>query len=237
MRRTTKFWVVPLILAVGTLGSAVLDVFDPSFGGAGGGTNPYNMIELYAEVPQFATLGAILEVLLGLLGILMLVSVEFLFGTGDRLHSAESPIRLFAFVLATIGFALSALDNLRYLELMPDLAHYYYVRDGSNRDAAAIGQIGMVLDIHGLFFHLGTALWSAVLAVDLLRARLASMFWGIVMLAYSASTLLVLFFRGTDAGYPAWMLATILPAVLWPLWYVGIAVTMRRRSHESIPVS
>jgi hypothetical protein len=110
-----------------------------------GGTNPYTEIELFAEMPQIETIRAWVGIIFELL-LMTVVSTEFAYSKEDRFRPLDSPGRLFAFVLIGFGAIVELLDHERFAEIMPDLAYYYYVRDGNLPPALA----HILLDTSGL---------------------------------------------------------------------------------------
>lgn len=225
--RRYRLWLFPLVLGIGILLSSVARLFDLSMGG----TNPYTEIELFAEMPQIDTLRAWAGIVFELLLLMTVVSTEFAYSKEDRFRPLESPGRLFAFVLIGLGAIVALLDHERFVEIMPDLAHYYYVREGTLQDIAAVSLTTVWLDTNGILYLLGTAFWVGLLCRDLLRERRIPVFWGVVGLVHAALSLFILLTQVTDAGYASWMSSSLSDFLVTPLFFIGLAFQLRRHMY------
>lgn len=229
-RSRYRIWVFPLVLGIGILLSSVARLFDLSMGG----TNPYTEIELFAEMPQIDTLRAWAGIIFELLLLMTVVSTEFAYSKDDRFRPLESPGRLFAFVLIGCGAIVNLLDHERFVEIMPDLAHYYYVRDGALEDIAAVSLTTVWIDTNGILYFLGTAFWVGLLCRDLLRERRIPVFWGVVGLVHAALSLFILLTQVTDAGYASWMSSWFSDFLVTPLFFIGLAFQLRRHMYARL---
>ena len=131
-------------------------------------------------------------------------------------------------VLALIGF-------LRWVFVVPPLAHSYVAGDATTKaatDAAwtAQHQFGGAL----LGEHLGQLLsiaWSVTVCVIILRTRMLPRWLGVAGLVVSA---LYLFNQGdilatAVPGFPIWDLAGLLGSTGWGLWVAALGVTILLR--------
>jgi hypothetical protein len=135
-------------------------------------------------------------------------------------------------VLSLVGF-------LRWVFVVPPLAHSYVTGDPTTRaaiEAAWIAQHqfgGALLGEHlGQLMAIG---WSVTVSVLIVRTRVLPRWLGIAGLAVSA---MYLFNQGdvlatAVAGFPVWDLAGLLGSTGWGLWVAALGVTMllRRPGH------
>jgi len=228
--RKYQFWWVLVVLGMLFLGDAVSGFFDPTEAMR----NPYNYIELYAETPMPETIQNWIDIFLGLLGILSIVELEFAFSRNKTIRAMRSPIHLLLFILVCVGFLIFALTSIRTLELAPDLAHYYYVRGGQQRHAAALLTELIPIDRDGWFIFGGSGCWCLFFCLEnMLKKRLPKLM-GFAGIAYALSLLLLLVLQLMDIGKYTGILLLIVMMLLSPFWFIGMGLHLRRRHNEAM---
>jgi hypothetical protein len=139
-------------------------------------------------------------------------------------------------VLALVGF-------LRWVFVVPPLAHSYVTGDATTKAAAeaawtAQHQFGGAL----LGEHLGQLMaigWSVTVSVIIVRTRVLPRWLGLAGLAVSVLYLLnqgdVL--ATAVAGFPVWDVAGLLGSTTWGLWVgaLGVMLLLRRARRQSAP--
>src|SRR3954454_1508293 len=151
------------------------------------------------------------------------------------LRRRNDPALRVATYLGATSVVLSLIGFLRWVFVVPPLAHAYVTGDATTQaavDAAwtAQHQFGGAL----LGEHLGQLLiigWSVTLSVIILRSRVLPRWLGITGLAVSTIYLLnqgdVL--ATAVPGFPVWDVAGLLGSTSWGLWIAALGVTLLRR--------
>ena len=137
--------------------------------------------------------------------------------------------------LGAASVLLSLIGFLRWVFVVPALAHSYVTGDATTRaavDAAwmAQHQFGGAL----LGEHLGQVLaigWSVTVSVIILRSTVLQRLLGVAGLAVS---MLYLFNQGdilatAVPGFPVWDLAGLLGSTGWGLWVAALGITLLLR--------
>jgi Domain of unknown function (DUF4386) len=144
-------------------------------------------------------------------------------------------LRAATYVGAT-SVVLSLIGFLRWVFVVPPLAHSYVAGDATTRAAAdatwtAQHQYGGAL----LGEHLGELLvigWSVTLCVIILRTRVLPRWLGVTGLAVSALYLLNQgdILATAIPGFPVWDLAGLIGSTGWGLWVVALGATLFLRA-------
>ena len=130
---------------------------------------------------------------------------------------------------------LSLIGFLRWVFVVPPLAHSYVTGDATTRAAVDVAwtaqhQFGGAL----LGEHLGQLLiigWTVTLSVIILRSRVLPRWLGITGLAVSTIYLLNQgdILATAVPGFPVWDLAGLLGSTSWGLWIAALGVTLLLR--------
>ena len=155
----------------------------------------------------------------------------------DAVLRAATYLGATSVVLCLIGF-------LRWVFVVPPLAHSYAESDATTKAAVAAAwtaqhQFGGAL----LGEHLGQLLavgWSITVCVVILRSRVLPRWLGIVGLLVSALYLLNQgdILATAVPGFPVWDLAGLLGSTGWGLWVVALGVTiLLRPKSSSFPIA
>ena len=141
--------------------------------------------------------------------------------------------------LGATSVVLSLVGFLRWVFVVPPLAHSYAESDATTQAAVAAAwtaqhQFGGAL----LGEHLGQLLaigWSITVCVVILRTRVLPRWLGVVGLLVSA---LYLLNQGDTLatavpGFPVWDLAGLLGSTGWGLWVAALGVTILLRPESS----
>jgi hypothetical protein len=228
--RTARLWWVPIALGIAYLSSVVIGFFDPT----GATPNPYNYLELYAEMPVPETAQSIVRVAIGALGVAALAALEFGYSDNALPRIVDSPGRLAVFILASAGFVVESLDALRVIDIVPDMAHHYFARGGARRDVAALMTETIELDRYKLVLAGGTTSWVLYFSIDLLVRRGGDRVWGSIGLVLVASLLALLVSMFLNlGGFLNLVIDAVVSGLLFPLWFIGMGVQLRRRNHAS----
>jgi hypothetical protein len=160
------------------------------------------------------------------------------------LRRRDDPVLRAATTIGAASVLLSLTGFLRWVFVVPPLAHAWVTGDATARAATeaawtAQHQFGGAL----LGEHLGQVLvivWSVAISVVLLRGRLLPAWVGWAGLATSALYLLnqgdVL--ATAIPGFPVWDAAGFLGSTTWGLWVAALGVTLLIRvSGENAPAS
>ena len=158
------------------------------------------------------------------------------------LRRRNDPALRAATYLGATSVVLSLIGFLRWVFVVPPLAHAYVTGDATTRaavDAAwtAQHQFGGAL----LGEHLGQLLiigWSVTLSVIILRRRVLPRWLGILGLTVSTIYLLNQgdILATAVPGFPVWDLAGLLGSTSWGLWIAALGVILLRRPiAHSIP--
>jgi hypothetical protein len=147
----------------------------------------------------------------------------------------DDPVLRAATYLGATSVVLSLIGFLRWVFVVPPLAHSYVTGDATTKaavDAAwtAQHQFGGAL----LGEHLGQLLvigWSVTLCVIILRTRVLPRWLGVTGLAVSAIYLLNQgdILATAVPGFPVFDLAGPLGSTGWGLWVAALGVTLLRR--------
>ena len=147
----------------------------------------------------------------------------------------DDPVLRAATYVGATSIVLSLVGFLRWVFVVPPLAHTYVTGDATTRaavDAAwtAQHQFGGAL----LGEHLGQLLiigWSVTLSVIILRSRVLPRWLGVTGLAVSTIYLLNQgdILATAVPGFPVWDLAGLLGSTSWGLWIAVLGVTLLRR--------
>ncbi len=154
----------------------------------------------------------------------------------------DDPALRAATYLGATSVVLTLIGFLRWVLVVPPLAHSYVTGDATTKAAAdaawtAQHQFGGAL----LGEHLGQLLavaWSATICVMILRTRVLPRWLGVAGLVVSA---LYLFNQGdilatAVPGFPVWDLAGLLGSTGWGLWVAALGVTiLLRPAHNPAP--
>jgi Domain of unknown function (DUF4386) len=147
----------------------------------------------------------------------------------------DDPVLRAATFAGAVSVVLSMAGFLRWVFVVPPLAHDYVTGDGTTKAAVAAAwtaqhQYGGAL----LGEHLGELLviaWSVTLSVVILRARVLPSWLGWTGLVVS-----VLYFLNQGdimstaiTNFPVWDLAGALGSTGWGLWIVALGITLVRR--------
>ena len=232
-RAGQRLWWVLVIVGMLYIAIAVLDVFDPS----DATQNPYNKLELYAEMPIPETLQNLLGILLGMCGLLAVCALEYAGSQGSRYRPFTSPGRLWLYVLVSVGYLLETLTRLHAFELLPDMAHYYYALEPPARHVPALVTEFMVLDGNRFFLFLGGGLWVLALSRDYRRIHRLHPVIVLLGILYGSSTIVLLFLMLTDIGFFALIMTFVGTGFLAPVWFMAMAFHMRRRNRAHMPLS
>ena len=137
--------------------------------------------------------------------------------------------------LGATSVVLSLIGFLRWVFVVPPLAHAYVTGDATAQTAAGAAwtaqhQFGGSL----LGEHLGQLLvigWSVTLCVIIVRSRVLPRWLGITGLAVSTIYLLNQgdILATAVPGFPVWDLAGLLGSTSWGLWVAALGVTLLRR--------
>lgn len=146
----------------------------------------------------------------------------------------DDPALLAATFMGATSVVLSLIGFLRWVFVVPPLAHSYVMGDATTKaavDAAwtAQHQFGGAL----LGEHLGQLLvigWSVTISVIILRTRVLPRWLGATGLAVSAVYLLNQGDTLATAvpGFPVWDLAGLIGSTGWGLWVAALGVTVLR---------
>lgn len=147
----------------------------------------------------------------------------------------DDPALRVATYLGATSVVLSLVGFLRWVFVVPPLAHSYVTGDAATKAAAdaawtAQHQFGGAL----LGEHLGQLLavgWSVTVCVLILRTRVLPRWLGVTGLVVSA---IYLFNQGdilatAVPGFPVFDLAGLLGSTGWGLWVAALGVTVLRR--------
>lgn len=147
----------------------------------------------------------------------------------------DDPALLAATLMGATSVVLSLIGFLRWVFVVPPLAHSYVIGDATTKaavDAAwtAQHQFGGAL----LGEHLGQLLvigWSVTISVIILRTRFLPRWLGVTGLAVSAIYLLN---QGDSLatavpGFRVWDLAGLIGSTGWGLWVAALGVTILGR--------
>ncbi len=147
----------------------------------------------------------------------------------------DDPVLRVATYLGATSVLLCLVGFLRWVFVVPPLAHAYLTGDATTKAAVAAAwmaqhQFGGAL----LGEHLGQLLaigWSATLSVIILRSRMLPRWLGVAGLAVSA---IYLFNQGdilatAVPGFPVFDLAGLLGSTGWGLWVAALGVTLLYR--------
>ena len=147
----------------------------------------------------------------------------------------DDPALQAATFMGATSVVLSLIGFLRWVFVVPPLAHSYVIGDATTKaavDAAwtAQHQFGGAL----LGEHLGQLLvigWSVTISVIILRTRVLPVWLGVTGLAVSAVYLLNQGDTLATAvpGFPVWDLAGLIGSTGWGLWVAALGVTVLRR--------
>lgn len=226
-----RLWWVPIALGAAFAAIAVIDVFDPT----SATPNPYNYVELYAEMPLPELLQNLVRIALGILGIISLVVVEYGLSETSRPRALRSPGRCAVFILAVIGFSLEMLNGLRTVFLVPDMAHYYYAGAGALEDITALVLHAVQLDRYRFILLTGAGAWTLYLSVDLLIGVKQARLLGALGCAVSGSLFALLLSVVSDRGALLnAILAMLVPGFLVPIWFTGVGILVRRRRYGKV---
>jgi hypothetical protein len=148
------------------------------------------------------------------------------------LRRRNDPVLRVATYLGATSVVLSLVGFLRWVFVVPPLAHAYVTGDATTQtavDAAwtAQHQFGGAL----LGEHLGQLLiigWSVTLSVTILRSRVLPRWLGITGLGVSTIYLLNQgdILATAVPGFPVWDLAGLLGSTSWGLWIAALGVTL-----------
>jgi hypothetical protein len=154
----------------------------------------------------------------------------------------DAALRVATYIGAT-SVVLSLVGFLRWVFVVPPLAHSYVTGDATTQAAAdaawtAQHQFGGAL----LGEHLGQLMvigWSVTVSLVILRTRVLPRWLGIAGLAVSAVYLLNQgdILATAVSGFPVWDLAGLLGSTTWGLWVAALGVTLllRRSSRTAAP--
>jgi hypothetical protein len=156
----------------------------------------------------------------------------------------DDPVLRSATYVGATSVVLSLVGFLRWVFVVPPLAHSYVTGDATTRaavDAAwtAQHQFGGAL----LGEHLGQLLvigWSVTVSMIILRARVLPRWLGITGLAVSTIYLLNQgdILATAVPGFPIWDLAGLIGSTSWGLWIAALGVTLLLRPiHNTIPAT
>jgi Domain of unknown function (DUF4386) len=154
----------------------------------------------------------------------------------------DDPALRAATYLGAASVVLSLIGFLRWVFVVPALAHSYVSGDATTRaavDAAWIAQhqFGGAL----LGEHLGQLLvigWSTTVSVIIVRTRVLPRWLGLTGLTVSAIYLLNQgdVFSTAIPAFPVWDLAGLIGSTGWGLWVAALGVTLLLRSaHQTSP--
>ena len=151
------------------------------------------------------------------------------------LGRSDDPALRAATYLGATSVVLSLIGFLRWVFVVPPLAHSYVTGDATTKAAVeaawtAQHQFGGAL----LGEHLGELLaigWSVTLCVIILRIRVLPRWFGVAGLAVSALYLLnqgdVL--ATAVPGFPVWDLAGAIGSTAWGIWVAALGITVLLR--------
>jgi Domain of unknown function (DUF4386) len=148
------------------------------------------------------------------------------------IHRRHDPVLRAATSIGAASVLLSLIGFLRWVFVVPPLAHSYVTGDATTKaavDAAwmAQHQFGGAL----LGEHLGQLLviaWSVTISVIIVRTRVLPLWLGVTGLVVS---LLYCFNQGdilatAVPGFPVWDLAGLIGSTGWGLWVAALGVTL-----------
>jgi hypothetical protein len=148
-----------------------------------------------------------------------------------------------ATTIGAVSVVLSLIGFLRWVFVVPALAHSYVTGDATTRAAAEAAWTaqhqfgGALLGEH--LGQLGAIGWSATVSIIILRTRALPRWLG---LAGLLAALLYLLNQGdvlatAVPGFPVWDLAGLLGSTTWGLWVaaLGLALLLRRGGRQQIP--
>lgn len=228
-KRRNHYWWFPFALGVLRLVRNLLLWFDPS----AATVYPYNFLELYAEMPQFRILGSGIGILMGLVGLMSVIVVEFARSRPGEFRPLRGPWYRFAFGLVMVGFVLDTLDAGRGAHIVPNLAHCYYAQDGRLQDIAAIILQSTELDYMYLFSLVGNGVWGLVLAIDFYRAQPTRWYMAVASTVFAAANITYHVLMQFDAGKQTLILTPFLYVLVIPAWYISMAFHIRRNAYET----
>jgi hypothetical protein len=145
----------------------------------------------------------------------------------DRVRSANEGWVRWTNTLATVGFAVAAVQYFRYLALYPANAAAYATGDAATRAAVAANQATMALDPNGWLDFGGVGLWFLVINLLALRGGQWPKTLAYVGIAGAIAYWLVVAGFVFEIG----LFVTIAAAaaiVLGPIWYIWVGLTLRR---------
>ncbi len=229
-RSGQRLWWILLLVAVFFLGGAVLRFFDP----AQATQNPYSDLELYAGTPIPATLRALLGILSGVLGLLSVAAVEFGLSSDGRFRPLTGAVRFFAMFAASAGFLLLTIHSFRALELIPDLAHYYYSLDDPAHHAPALMTMFIPVDPNQFFFAFGGAVWALTVSIDLIKDNPRRWVTAIIGLVYAGAFFAMVLFVAIDRGFASLILTIFGFGAVAPAWFIALAFHLRRLRSDAI---
>lgn len=155
----------------------------------------------------------------------------------------DDPALRVATYLGATSVVLSLVGFLRWVFVVPPLAHAYVTGNATTQAAAeaawtAQHQFGGAL----LGEHLGQLMaigWSVTVSVIILRTRVLPGWLGLAGLAVSALYLLNQgdILATAVPGFPVWDLAGLLGSTTWGLWIAALGVTLllRRAARRTAP--
>lgn len=154
----------------------------------------------------------------------------------------DDPALRVATYLGATSVVLSLVGFLRWVFVVPALAHAYATGDATTQAAAGAAwtaqhQFGGAL----LGEHLGQLMaigWSVTVSIIILRTRVLPRWLGLIGLAVSVLYLLNQgdILATAVPGFPVWDLAGLLGSTSWGLWVAVLGVTLLLR-HTRRPVA
>jgi hypothetical protein len=136
-----------------------------------------------------------------------------------------------ASTLALIGFAVTLISNVRAVALEPMRAAAYVAGDASTRAAlAASVPIRGDLDPQGWLAFGAVGFWVLVVSWLALRARAWHRLLAYIGLALGAGYLLAATGFTLHSDVLVTLAAGLAGAVLAPIWYIWLGLTLRRKS-------
>jgi hypothetical protein len=147
----------------------------------------------------------------------------------------DDPVLRAATYVGATSVVLSLIGFLRWVFVVPPLAHSYVSGDASTQ--AAVGAAWTAQHQYGgalLGEHLGQLLvigWAVTLCVIIVRTRVLPRWLGVVGLAVSALYLLNQgdILATAVPGFPVWDLAGLIGSTGWGLWVAALGVTILLR--------
>jgi hypothetical protein len=131
--------------------------------------------------------------------------------------------------VASVGFAVAAIQYARYVAVYPGRAAAYVAADPATQAALAANQGMMELDPHGWLVFGGVGLWSLVINLLALRAHL----WPKVLVYVGLAGVAAYWLEVAGNALEVEALVAIAAAgavVLGPIWYVWVGLILRRGS-------